>query len=260
MDLPARISLEENRLLLFQLLFGRFMSTLGTYQSHLAAARLRYRRMNWPRRVGLFLVTAGCALLSIYLVPTVYGAAMSRIAIARFRAQSSADGLWNSARVRAYQRTLDLSFPQPEAILRVPKVGIEVPVLEGTSSLILNRGAGHIPGTALPGESGNVAITGHRDGFFRALKDVLPGDVIDMERASRPQEQGYPGQQVDHYVVQKIKIVSPSDISVLNQTTDSTITLVTCYPFYYVGAAPERYIVQASLVPATHGKASTVQN
>jgi len=206
--------------------------------------------MNWPRKLGVSLVAIGAALLGVYLAPTVYGAAMSRLAVARFRAQSNANSLWDSARVRAYQRALGVDFAPTEAILRLPRVGIEAPVLEGSSDLTLNRGVGHITGTALPGQTGNIAITGHRDGFFRGLKDVVPGDMIEVERPG-PERAGIPGQlQADRYVVRATKIVSPSDTSVLGKTDGPTITLITCYPFYYVGAAPERYIVQASLLPA----------
>lgn len=196
--------------------------------------------MAWPRKLGVSLVCLGALLLAVYLAPTVYGSAMSHLAVAQFRAQGKTNRLWDSARIRAYRKTLGVSFAPPEAILRISKVGIEVPVLEGTSDLILNRGVGHIPGTALPGEAGNVAITGHRDGFFRPLKDLAPGDTIELQRAATG--------RTDRYIVRKIKVVFPNDTSVLNSTVDSTLTLVTCYPFYFVGAAPQRYIVQASLV------------
>jgi sortase A len=203
--------------------------------------------MNWPRKLGVSLVLMGALLLAVYLVPTLYGTAMSHLAIAQFRAQSSTNNLWDSARIRAYKRTLAISFAPPEAILRIPKVGIEVPVLEGTSDATLNRGVGHIPGTALPGEPGNLAITGHRDGFFRPLKNLVAGDIIEVQKVQRP---GQSAQQTDRYVVRNIKIVFPTDTSVLNKTTESTLTLITCYPFYFVGAAPQRYIVQADLLPA----------
>ena len=203
--------------------------------------------MTWQRKVGVYLIAAGAVLSSMYLVPTLYGSAMSHLAVARFRSQSTSNSLWDSARIRAYKRTLDLKFPPPEAILRVPRLGIEVPVLEGTSDIILNRGVGHIPGTALPGQPGNLAITGHRDGFFRPLKDASVGDIIEVQRAS----------QTDRYIIRKIKIVFPTDTSVLNTTTDSTLTLVTCYPFYFVGSAPQRYIVQATLLtPAPSANSS----
>jgi sortase A len=216
--------------------------------------------MNWQRKLGVSLVLTGVILLGIYLVPTVYGSAMSHLAIAQFRAQSSANSLWDSARIRAYERTLGLSFAPPVAVLRVRRLGIEVPVLEGTSDVILNRGVGHIPGTALPGRLGNVAITGHRDGFFRPLKDVVPGDIVEVQRSGDSQQASGPGAQTDRYVVRDSKVVFPSDTSVLRKADGSTLTLITCYPFYFVGAAPQRYIVQASLLPAAHNPVNSVQS
>jgi len=215
--------------------------------------------MNWQRNLGVSLVVTGAILLGVYLVPTVYGSVMSHVAIAQFRAQSSANSLWDSARIRAYKRTLAISFAPPEAVLRVRRLGIEVPVLEGTSDAILNRGVGHIPGTALPGQTGNLAITGHRDGFFRPLKDITPGDIIEVQRAGNSPQASGATAPTDRYVVRNIKIVFPTDTSVLNPTDGSTLTLITCYPFYFIGAAPERYIVQASLLPATHVAVSSVQ-
>jgi len=197
------------------------------------------RRSPLRKHASTAAILLGLLLLGAYVVPTVYGSAMSHLAIARFRAQNSSHRLWDSARIRAYQQSLNVSFPPPEAILRVPRAHIEVPVLEGTDDLTLNRGAGHLPGTALPGQPGNIAITGHRDGFFRGLKDIAPGDLIELDRTTG---------QTDRYQVRNIKIVFPSDTSVLNPTADSTLTLITCYPFYYVGAAPQRYIVQATLI------------
>jgi sortase A len=196
----------------------------------------------WPRKLGGLLVAAGTALLAVYAVPTVYGAAMSHLAVARFRAAGPANREWDSARIRAYERSLAVKFPPPEAILRISRVGLEVPVLEGVDDLTLNRGAGHVPGTSMPGQPGNVAVAGHRDGFFRVLKDVVPGDTIEIER---------PGGHTDRYVVSGTKIVQPSDTSVLAETADSELTLVTCYPFRFVGSAPQRYIVQAALIPST---------
>ncbi|WP_263377768.1 class D sortase [Granulicella paludicola] len=201
--------------------------------------------MHWQRKVGVAMMAAGVLLLAAFVVPTVYGRAMSSLAVAAFRAQSSNNSLWDSARIRAYKKTLGVEMSRPEAVLRVPKVGIEVPVFEGTSDLVLNRGVGHVSGTAMPGENGNMAISGHRDGFFRGLKDLHMGDRVEVQRDA---ETG----QVDTYVIDKIKIVLPQDVSVLKPTEKTTLTLITCYPFYYVGAAPERYIVQASLLNDTH--------
>jgi sortase A len=98
------------------------------------------------------------------------------------------------------------------------------------------RGGRTYPDTALPGEPGNIAIAGHRDGFFRSLKDVRAGDVIELSDAGRPSA----------YVVEGTWIVQPDDVSVLDPTTAPSITLVTCYPFYFVGSAPQRFIVRAT--------------
>jgi sortase A len=146
--------------------------------------------------------------------------------------------LWANDRIAAYNESLRRQLEPPLAVLRIPKVHLEVPVLSGTDELALNRGVGHIATTARPGQGGNVAIAGHRDGFFRVLKDVGPGDIIEMESIDR----------VDIYRVHQVVIVQPDDVSVLQPTSVSTLTLVTCYPFYFIGSAPKRYIVQASLV------------
>ena len=196
--------------------------------------------MHWQRKLGTALVGAGAMLVGVYAVPTVYGAAMSHLAVAEFRAQSASHREWDSSRIRAYQQALLVKFPAPEAVLRIPGIGLEVPVLEGDDALTLNRGVGHIPGTALPGQAGNVGVAGHRDGFFRGLKDVGPGDVIEMQR-------GADG-AADRYVVRNISVVMPSDTSLLKATSEATLTLVTCYPFRYVGPAPQRYVVRAELV------------
>jgi len=209
---------------------------------------MTWNRSTGQRNLGAILVLAGALLLGVYLVPTVYGAAMAHLAVAQFRAQSPANREWDSSRIHAYQRSLNVAFPPPEAILTVPRVGLEVPVLEGVDDLTMNRGAGHVPGTALPGQSGNIAIAGHRDGFFRVLKNVVPGDVIDVQRTGA----------TDRYVVRTISIVSPSDTSSLSNTAGSTLTLVTCYPFRYVGSAPERYIVRAELVSSQRQATSSI--
>lgn len=189
------------------------------------------------------MVLAGTMLVCIYAVPTVYGAAMSRLAVAQFRAQSASHRDWDNARIRAYQQSLLIKFPPPEAVLRIPKIGLEVPVLEGDDTLTMNRGAGHIPRTKLPGQAGNIGVTGHRDGFFRGLKDLAPGDVIEMQRGTGADD------KTDRYIVRSISIVMPSDTRLLKDTTESVLTLVTCFPFRYVGSAPQRYVVQSTLVP-----------
>jgi len=144
--------------------------------------------------------------------------------------------LWSRERVQGFQSSLSHDFRAPLAVLRVPKIDLEVPVLEGTDELALNRGVGHIAGTRRPGEHGNVGIAGHRDGFFRGLKDVAEGDVIEIETLTERQR----------YRIQSLTIVSPKSVEVLAPTVEPVLTLVTCYPFYYAGSAPQRFIVRAT--------------
>ncbi|HKD11608.1 MAG TPA: class D sortase [Thermoanaerobaculia bacterium] len=143
--------------------------------------------------------------------------------------------LWSPERVRAWHQNLAAAAPAAVAVLRIPKIGLEVPVLEGTDDASLDSGVGHIEGTASPGAPGNVGIAGHRDGFFRGLKDVSPGDAIEVETRTRTYR----------YVVNDLVVVDPQDVWVLDQTSSERLTLVTCFPFYYTGSAPRRFIVQA---------------
>ncbi len=146
--------------------------------------------------------------------------------------------LWAPERIRAYEESLRMKFGAPLAILSIPKIRLEVPVLDGTDDLTLNRGVGRIEGTARPGEIGNVGIAGHRDGFFRGLKDVGVGDEIGLSTPARNYV----------YAIESIRIVTPEDVQVLDPTPRPALTLVSCYPFYFVGSAPRRFVVRAVLV------------
>jgi sortase A len=117
----------------------------------------------------------------------------------------------------------------------IPRLGVSVAVLQGTNSRILRLGVGHIEATALPGEPGNIGIAGHRDTFFRELKDVHRNDEIELQTANGR----------FHYQVDWAKVVAPDDTSVLTSSTESALTLVTCYPFYFVGPSPKRFVVRA---------------
>jgi sortase A len=121
-------------------------------------------------------------------------------------------------------------------ILRIPTAHIEAPIVEGTDDVSLNEGVGHIAGTDNVGGSGNAGIAGHRDGFFRGLKDIQVGDTIQIETK----------QGVLTYTVDRMLIVDPHDTTVLRGQGHPALTLVTCYPFYTLGNAPRRFIVQAS--------------
>jgi len=198
--------------------------------------------MSWVRKTGVSLVTGGAMLCVAGVGTAAYGRVMARIEVARFRARGGAASLWDGKRILAYEKSLHVGIAPPLAVLRVPALGIEAPVLEGTGDAAMNRGAGHIEGSALPGEAGNVGIAGHRDGFFRALKDVKMGDVVELERNTGA------GIKHDEYKVERISVVEPNDVSVVAATSDATLTLVTCYPFYFVGTAPQRFVVQAKLI------------
>ena len=144
--------------------------------------------------------------------------------------------LWDPERISAWRRASNEPAPPPLAVLHIPKIRLDVAVLPGTDEGTLNRAVGHIDDTAAPGTDGNSGIAGHRDGFFRGLKDIVPGDLIELEAVRGKKEA---------YRVERIWIVDPEDVSVLDPTPTRSLTLVTCYPFYYVGPAPQRYIVRA---------------
>ena len=147
-------------------------------------------------------------------------------------------GLWSAKRKTRYAKSLDEDLGLPEAVLSVPSLGLEVPVFPGTGQVVLNRGAGRLEESAAPGTAGNIAIAGHRDGFFRPLKDIEVGAVLALRTLVGTQR----------FEVSEILIVDPLDISVLDPSNEAMLTLITCYPFYYVGYAPDRYIVRARLV------------
>lgn len=128
----------------------------------------------------------------------------------------------------------------PLAVLRIGAIALEVPVYDGTDEHNLYRGAGLVEGTALPGALGNTGIAGHRDSFFRGLEDVTIGDLVELDT---------PGGRLA-YRVTAVSVVEPADIHVLADTGARVVTLVTCFPFHFVGNAPQRYIVRAEAVEA----------
>lgn len=207
------------------------------------------------RRFEIAAWCAGAVLLSVFVAARFDASLGSRAALREFRsAQSTSPAspaapavaslsafgepnqiLWSKKRIKEYEESLAQPMVPPLAILRIPGIGLEVPVLDGVDDLTLNRGVGHIPETAAPGGPGNAGIAGHRDGFFRGLKDVAVGDVIELETLSSRLR----------YRIDKISIVGQTDVDVLDPTFTPTLTLVTCYPFYFIGSAPQRYIVSA---------------
>lgn len=120
----------------------------------------------------------------------------------------------------------------------IPRLGLSAIVVEGLDRKTLRRAVGHIPGTGLPGQAGNVGIAGHRDTFFRPLRNIQRDDIIALTTAAGEYR----------YRVVSAKVVSPDDVAVLYPGADEILTLVTCYPFYFVGSAPDRFIVRAERV------------
>jgi sortase A len=119
--------------------------------------------------------------------------------------------------------------------IRIPRLGLMAIVAEGESTGVLQRAIGHLADTALPGESGNVVLAGHRDTLFRSLKWIRIGDAIALNTQYGDFE----------YVVEWTTVVGPEDVDVVQSTARSTLTLITCFPFAYVGPAPKRFVVRA---------------
>jgi len=211
---------------------------------------LRSAAVKVARILEVFAWTAGVALLVTYGSAQWWIAQASDAGITAFREAQTAHqsaaasivsppgrpdtSLWSEKRIEEYEAAL-VSSELPEAVLRIPTLALEVPVYGGTSELNLNRGAGRVEGTPPAGTAGNSGIAAHRDGYFRKLKDIKLGDEVLVDTVEG---------SVTFRVV-STTIVMPSEVSVLAPTSHPTITLVTCYPFYFVGSAPQRFIVRA---------------
>jgi len=124
------------------------------------------------------------------------------------------------------------------ARIEIERIGLSAVVVEGTDRATLRRAAGHVVHTALPGQPGNIGIAGHRDTFFRPLRDILQNDVVTLTTLRGE----------FRYRVVSARVVVPTEVSVLTPTGDEVLTLITCYPFYFVGSAPSRFIVRAERV------------
>ena len=145
--------------------------------------------------------------------------------------------LWAPGRIADYEASLQADLPPVLGVLELPAVGLEVPIYSTSTELTMDRGAGVIDGMAYPHEPGNIGISGHRDGYFRVLKDVKLGDKLVLQTLEGPKQ----------FTISNTEVVEISDTHVLQDTDDTRVTLVTCYPFYFVGHAPQRFIVTASL-------------
>lgn len=212
--------------------------------------------MCWLQKFERTLLVFGLLALGIYVGGLTHRFLLSRAALYSFESehQSSVDppeqltanakmdvSLWSSQRIKGYESSLAVHLSPAIGILRIPQIHLEAPIFEGTDEVTLNRGLGRILGTNALEDTGNTGIAGHRDGFFRGLKDVALADEIEVVTPWRTKT----------FIVDQILIVDPQDISVLKPRERPSLTLVTCYPFYFIGSAPQRYIVQGSLVDFT---------
>lgn len=191
--------------------------------------KLRSARIASRRSISVLLILLGVALLS-YVGIQYWG---------MYHSQQVLQAQWEKQTVTANvpgapQLTAD------DLLTRVviPKINLDAIVVEGVSRKMLSEGLGHIKGTATPGEPGNAVISAHRDTFFRHIYELNKGDEILVRRNGK----------IFHYQVTGKKIVMPDDMAVLKQTSNPQLTLITCYPTYYIGPAPKRLVVFSKLL------------
>ena len=189
------------------------------------------------------LIAGGVSLLAVWAGVTVWGSLASQAEVAQLQRTLAVpdQALWSRARKQAYLDSLEREPGAAIAVLTIDRLDIETPVFDSVNELNLNRGVSRIEGTATLAEADNLGIAGHRDSFFRPLKDVEIGERIRLTSALG----------VTEYQVMETLIVDPEDVWVLDPADQATLTLVTCYPFYFVGSAPERFIVRAVAVSDT---------
>jgi sortase A len=209
-------------------------------------ARARdFARLRKPAEYCLWLI----AIIALAYCTTQYSAAAihqsrQNTRLDAMRAEGAIAGEEAAASVPVSQNaafvpdsTTKPAGPPPLGRIEIPRVGVSAIVEEGESDSTLSESVGHIPGTPLPGVTGNVALAAHRDTYFRDLEDIQEGDEIYFTTATA----------IFKYRVSDIRVVDPADVSVLAPSSDSRLTLITCYPFHYVGPAPKRFVVAAIL-------------
>ena len=183
------------------------------------------RKSRWLSGLAGALVIGGAALLGVYY-------STQRAAD---HAQRDAQEWLNHSAEPSHRR---IHHGDVLGRLTIPRLNLSVMVFEGDDAAILQQGAGHIPATSLPHENGNLGIAAHRDTWFRPLRLIRPNDLVEFTTP----------QGVSRYRVTDTEIVRPSDIQVLAKARGRDLTLVTCYPFYYLGSAPKRWIVHAKQI------------
>ena len=193
------------------------------------------------RRTEMLCWAIGVLLFGFFVSQLALGEAERIANVAAFEmaypVEAPDQSLWSESRIKAYAVSKAKAPDRVVAVLSIPGIGLKVPVYEDASDLNMNRGVGLIEGTAALNDVGNVGIAGHRDGYFRVLKDVKIGHRLMLQTP----------QGLRRYQVSQTLIVDPDHVEVLDPMEENVVTLVTCYPFYFVGSAPRRFIVKAQL-------------
>jgi sortase A len=188
-----------------------------------------------PRRFPIFRHLQGFFLIAGILVLSYVAYTYA----ARYVFQSVESWKFRRGPARSQGRSAPEAGSEPVLRIAIPRLRIAAMVREGIDGRTLNLAIGHIPSTALPGRPGNVGLAAHRDTLFRGLKDVRQGDEITLSTLDREYT----------YRVVWYKVVKPTAVDVLKPISgEETLTLVTCYPFYFVGNAPNRFIIRARRV------------
>jgi LPXTG-site transpeptidase (sortase) family protein len=208
------------------------MSILAQYpqvKEHARALAAKARTLLNLRIISLALVVIGVVLMG-YVAGEYWG---------MYRSQKNLEAEWQrQAATVSIPGKAPISPDQMLTRLQIPKIQVDAIVVEGASRRELSEGPGHMKQTAQPGESGNAVITAHRDTFFRHIYELNKGDQIQVRRSGR----------TFTYEVTGRRIVMPEDISVIKPTDNPQLTLITCYPTYYIGPAPKRLVVFSKLV------------
>ena len=208
------------------------------------------RILKWAQR-GLFacafLLLGYCAfaLVDAWIFQTRQNAVLDRQLRERRAASETSQPQSSAVPSRAPALAVDSLIGRIE----IPRLLLSVVVVEGVDKTTLRRAVGHIPGTAMPGEAGNVGLAGDRDTFFRPLKDLKIKDQIQFSTLKGNFK----------YEVQSLRVVEPNNVGVLASSGENMLTMVTCYPFYYVGPAPKRWIVRARQVSPQTAPPSIVE-
>ena len=188
--------------------------------------------------------TAGCCALGYYVFASI-DASLTQRQLARSFEKSRTD-VDVTAQATLDNSTADVhkapAQPGSRIVgrLEIPKLGVSLVILETAGSKTLRIGLGHVPGTSLPGQPGNVVIAGHRDTFFRPLRNIEIGDEVSIDTTAH----------IYYYQVRSFEIVDPRNVKALRFHNKNELTLITCYPFFYIGPAPKRFVVHAEPVLA----------